>query len=187
MTSGCCKWSPLPGVSLKRTAAVSKIYPKNQKLFVDYLELGSIDGDDIIDDIRDLDARIDEIPRIKALLKALSRFIKRKPDDVSLVDDLGGEEKIWPVVDTTLHLRAFADKWFIADRERLQTCFQGKVPLLDFGRHDVQRLEPLLSKLELDEWMISQHVEEETQTVGVPVYQEILTAHLRSKARFISR
>jgi hypothetical protein len=144
---------------------------------------------DIVHELKRLSGQQERYPTIKVLLLLLPRYLKLESDHVQLRTHWLSDSKVFPTRSPSGHyLRSFNDKdWFINDRQRLGSRFEGHVALLDFTLPEIEKLMPLLKALRLTNRTLSVTFKEESQASGESTYDFTLTQHLRSKAHHIAR
>ena len=82
---------------------------------------------------------------------------------------------------------AFDDaQWFIPDRLRYKTCFEGQLWMLDFEEKELSLLKKLFDRMGLAKRELSSHVVEETITKGEHASYPSITKELREKSRYIA-
>ena len=144
---------------------------------------------DIVQELNRLSGQQQQYDTIKALLLLLPRYLKLESDHSQLRTHWLSDPKVFPIRATSgLHLRSFSENdWFINDRQRLGSRFEGHVALLDFTLPEIGKLMPLLKALRLSNRALSATFQEESQASGESMYDFTLTQQLRSKAHHIAR
>ena len=79
------------------------------------------------------------------------------------------------------------DIWYLADRSSLLECFKKKVWLIDFPVEVVRRLSPLVTALNVENYVLSKAVEETTECCGDAILDQGHTIELRERVRFFIR
>lgn len=78
------------------------------------------------------------------------------------------------------------DEWYIADRLHLRQCFEGKLHLLAFDEQTIQKIEPVIRRLGLEERLLSKVATAEVMTEGEVEIHDKFTASLCEKAKYIA-
>ena len=179
-------------ICLRSAISISNRYSDCALLFKRTLGLRDATAGDIVHELVNLRSDETDIPRVRDLLFWLSDYVSQNHDlSLELLPELEsyaifpvyqilrGHKKTWFV--------ALNDPWFIADRPTLRRAFEAKVPLLDFSMSDVERMGPLFTELELDEWTLSSKVDETAVREGDSAFDEVFTNKLLGKLPFIER
>lgn len=127
----------------------------------------------------------------KDLLLVLNDYLRNKMS-LSSVEKLKGK-KIIPVRmvtkprDQTTLKNYNRHVWYLADRPSLQESFKEKVWLIDFPVGVVQKLSPLVKAMELEDHLLSNAVEVETECCGDPIFDQDRTMDFRKRVQFLMR
>lgn len=100
------------------------------------------------------------------------------------------EKKIIPVKrpDGELCLMDYdKDTWYLADRQNLWDCFNGKLPMINFNVRTVRKLKPLIDAMGLESSLLSKSDERTAATVGVKIFDDDKTSELRHRVQYFSR
>ena len=182
-----CRWrSP---AALTTLYALSSRYTELQRFWVSQLGIGDATQYDIVHEINRLGGQQERYDTIKLLLLLLPRYLRLESDRVQLRTHWLSHSRVFPIRSPSgRDLRSLNDKdWFINDRQRLGSRFEGHVALLDLTLPEVDKLMPLLNSLSLSSRTLSVTFKEESQASGESTYDFALTQHLRSKAHHIAR
>ena len=156
-----------------------------------YLGLKNASITDIVDQLIAYSGKSSEVQNIKSLLEALSTRLSRGSDHGSI--NRLKTAAVFPVRESENEVRlgtVEVKNWAIADRDRLQECFNGKIGLLDFPVKEAKeggKIRKLLEQLQLLDRFLSEMVVESTLVGGSMEFEEELTHVLRGKAKFIAR
>lgn len=190
-----CVWDAAPCLRnvqpLARTFAKanSANFERIENFFTKVLRIRNAPIKAIIDEILELDRNAFDMTRAKELFVALSTTVKYLP--VHEKPDLtqARSANIFPVKTgkSTFDLLSLRDTWFIPDRKREGTAFEGCIPPLDFSlTQQEDELGPLISALNLAAKRLSAHVREEKHMNGQANLNRTLTDSIKGKARYLT-
>lgn len=181
-----CRWHAPD--CLRSLAVLERRFTQHRILFVSIVETKDASLHDYIKEMLKNAGDLANVENLRALLYELSKSCNE-----SSVSDralpLLACESVFPVRDLsgTVRLLSGTDgSWFIADRSRHYNCFFGTISMLDWDVKNTSALEPLLQKMNLEGQLLSNAIEETTETTGNLVLSEELTQQLRAKAEYCS-
>ncbi|KAL9093859.1 MAG: hypothetical protein Q9165_003782 [Trypethelium subeluteriae] len=183
-----CVWNA--PASFQRIPVLSRYYPGFTLFLSQFLRIRDAQIADVVSELRGIAGQASYIQTIKDLLKTLNKFLKAGSNHERI--DTLRELAVFPVRSANggVSLRRYDDnsmEWFIADRERLRSCFLEKLDLLDFSVADIERLVPLWRRLQIEQKYLGGKVSETTLTRGELQQEPSAQYMIRSKARFMSR
>ncbi|KAF2235086.1 hypothetical protein EV356DRAFT_576268 [Viridothelium virens] len=183
-----CVWNA--PTSFQRIPVLSRYYPDFTLLFSQFLRIRDAQIEDVVSELHSIAGQASCVHIIKDLLKTLNKFLKAGSNH-DRIDSLRGAA-VLPIrsVNGDVSLRRCNDnsiEWFIADRERLRSCFFEKLDILDFSVADIERLVPLWRRLHIEQKYLGGKVSEMTLTRGRLQLEPSAQYMIRSKAEFMSR
>ena len=169
---------------IENKTAIALHYQGLQKFFVEKLLVDVPNIPMLVEQV--LAVADEKIPRLQALrdlIKELNSFGPRAP----ALDRLIGAP-ILPVkgTDGLIKLVKTTDPFAIGDRVHYLELFANKVPVMDYSREDIHRLESFISALGLEGRYMSRLVQERSM-VGSASNDGKLSDRLKRKAYFIVR
>ena len=126
--------------------------------------------------------------RLEELLLQLNRYL-RKGSPKNCLSKLKGK-KIIPVrkPDGTLcRMNYDSDVWYLADRQKLWDCFDGKLPLITFDVTTVRKSDPLIQAMDLSNYLLSEVDSHTLDAIGDIIYDEERSLELRRRASYFQR
>ena len=179
-----CRWTKPE--YLREIIALSDVYPSLHQLFHFKLGLRNATGLDVAQELGRLSGDLARYDEIKELLLWLGSYVDR-PEWNGQIPQILGNKTILPVKQVKIDLRApDALDWFIADTEKMERSFKGKVALLDFSVDEISKLQKLLEKLLVQRRALSLSCRERYDLHGSRQLHGAWTNSLRSKAVYVS-
>ncbi|MCJ1475543.1 hypothetical protein MMC13_004206 [Lambiella insularis] len=177
--------------TFRSKAILSQIWPECERFFRYSLQVGNATLSMVVDEIKNFSWTINtsEVEDLKSLLLTVAEF-QLDGFKSSKVKELGIEACLpvrSPEARTGIRIVNSAQSFFIADRKYLHDCFDNKIPLLDFSVDEVQKLEKVLSLLNLDSKRLSVVVKEECRVAGSAQLDSKLTEKFKGKATALIR
>ncbi|KAF2176286.1 hypothetical protein K469DRAFT_682619 [Zopfia rhizophila CBS 207.26] len=176
---------------LRRIPCLQKHYPKLRNFFCDTLGLRDANLETFLAEARLIEGT-DPLKHIREVFLAIGIFLKDEKTTTT-VDFQLVEHTIFPVLTgifdsnvVTLRNALANDEGYIADRHNLAQSFKGSLDLLAFDLETVEKIKPLINKLELEDRLLSKAAESWTTAEGRIKPDDQYTAYLRGKARFIA-
>lgn len=172
---------------LTKVIALEREYKDCKLLFCTQLRLKNATIEHVIDEI----LSPQDFERRKELLLVLNNYLRSKRSSLS-VEKLKGK-MIIPVRmvakprDQTALKNYDRHVWYLADKPSLQESFKEKVWLIDFPLDVVRKLSPLVKAMGLENYLLSNAVEEETECCGDPILDQDRTMDLRKRVLFFMR
>lgn len=184
-TLAACRWRSPPNLPTLRPLV--NRYPTFHTLFVSQLGVGDATVEDVVFELICIDGQEQQCDKMRDLLLLLPNYLKRRPQEsVKRLWPVG--MKVFPVRAPLGRLRSFSDKdWFINDRQRIGTLFEGHIAILDFSHQELERLSVFLEALGLSDRKLSARIREESSANGHSTPRPDLTENLRTKAHHIAR
>lgn len=164
-------------------------FSKLRTFFVEHLEIKNAGPLEILGELLSPQDGTPDRERISDLLLALSKHGKLDRPEIKNYLKMAASGRLIPVRrnDGPELRHAHDQDWFIPDRPRLKTLFEGKIWTIDFNAEQIHKLEHVIEKLELSKRRLSKHVVEETIKAGDEVLDEDLTVQIQAKAHYIGR
>jgi len=176
-----CVWNGPP--ELNSVLKLSSEYPLCSTLFRSCLRLGNVTLDHVIEELKSVTTST-SFNTLQQLLLLLNKYLTPKfpPNCLS---ELKGK-KIIPVTKPGGEDRMDYNKdvWYFADRQSLWDRFNGKIPLISFDVKTVRALNPLIDAMDLEDYLLSEAVEQKLETVGIKIEDKERTDDLRARARY---
>ena len=162
-------------------------YPTFHTLFTSQLGIGDATVEDVVLELKRIDGQEQECDKMRDLLLLLPDYLNRRPqENVKRLWPVG--MKVFPVRAPLGRLRSLSNEdWFVNDRRRTGTLFEGYIEILDFTPHEVERLSAFLEALGLSDRKFSARIWEDSSASGYSTPQPDLTENLRAKAHHIAR
>ena len=80
-----------------------------------------------------------------------------------------------------------SDVWYLADRQKLWDCFDGKLPLITFDVTTVRKSDPLIQAMDLSNYLLSEADTNTLEAIGDIIYDEERSLELRRRASYFQR
>lgn len=174
-----CVWS---GPHLASVYYLSTEFPQCKKLFRNHLKLGNVTLDHVIQELECVTSST-SFSRLEELLLLLNRYL-RKGSPKNCLSKLKGKEII-PVREpngTLCRMTYDSKHWYLADRQKLWHCFDGKLPLITFDVTTVRNLDPLIQAMDLSGHLLSEADTQSLEAIGDIIYDEERSLELRRRA-----
>ena len=188
VTSSACVWRAPPGYREK--VILMDQWLEHEEFFRSVLSIKNVDLDMVIADLRKYlkPQQQNERGYMKDLLLMLPRFTKSTlyGDKIKGLSDL----PIFPIRNAGSRIiQNSKGRYFIADREDLQKCFDGRIPQLDLSIPDIHKLQQgqIFSLLKMDYRYLSKVVHEESRPLGRDEVNKALTSTLVQRASALLR
>jgi len=179
-----CVWN---GPRLSSLHYLSIEFPHNKMLFRDYLKVGNVTLDHIVQELECVNTST-SVSQLEELLLHLNRYLGKASPENCLVKLEG--KPIIPVrkADGTVQLMAYnSDGWYLADRQRLWDCFNGKLTLITFDVATVRKLNPLIQAMDLSDRLLSKADTQTLEATGDELYDEDRSLELRGRTGYFQR
>ena len=126
--------------------------------------------------------------RLEELLLQLNEYL-RKGSPKNCLSKLRGKDII-PVRmpnGSLCRMTYGSDTWYLADRQKLWDCFDGRLPLITFDVTTVRKLDPLIQAMDLSDKLLSKAGEQTLEAIGDLIYDEERSLELRRRASYFQR
>ncbi|PMD48990.1 hypothetical protein L207DRAFT_505973 [Hyaloscypha variabilis F] len=179
-----CVWS---GPRLPSVHYLSTEYPQCKELFRNHLNVGNVNLGHVIRELECVNGST-STDQLEKLLLHLNVFLGKAPTERSLSKLKG--KKIIPVMKpdgTVCRMTYDLDRWYLADRQKLRECFNGKLPLITFDVSTVRKLNPLIKAMNLSKFLLSIADEQTLEANGDKIYDEKRSLELRRRGLYFQR
>lgn len=172
------------GPRLSSVYHLSTEFPLCKILFRDYLKVGNVTLDHVVHELECVTTST-SVGRLEELLLHLNRYLGKTSPQNCLVKLKG--KSIIPVknLDGVVCFMTYdSDSWYLADRQRLRDCFDGKLPLITFDVATVRKLSPLIQAMDLSKRLLSEVDTPSLEATGDRIYDEERSLELRRRVLY---
>jgi hypothetical protein len=123
--------------------------------------------------------------RLEELLLQLNEYL-RKESPKNCLSKLRGKDII-PVKmpnGTLSRMTYGSGTWYLADRQKLWHCFDGRLPLITFDVTTVRKLDPLIQAMNLSKMLLSKADAATLEANGDLIYDDERSLELRRRASY---
>ena len=179
-----CVWG---GPHLASVYHLSTEFPQYKKLFRDQLKLGNVTLAHVIQEL-DRVTSSTSFSRLEKLLLQLNEYL-RKGSPKNCLSKLRGKDII-PIKmpNGTLSRTTYGSgTWYLADRQKLWNCFDGRLPLITFDVTTVRKLDPLIQAMNLSKMLLSKADAATLEANEDLIYDGERSLELRRRASYFQR